>query len=190
MNVQRRPHRRITVWPSGFRRSHHGLLWKIASPGNTETPNVVDPSRLHHGDALGSGLSYFNLRFPISLFVVCERVACKLRTSRCCSYLSSRVRQFLLGTVTDTGSGCSTKTAAYAVKDEYREVQPTGPVTLGVGGTYSFTVWLQASRLGTGLDGRLYTVTVSVSNNAGKTGSQAATVIVPHERGIMKPASE
>ena len=94
------------------------------------------------------------------------------------------------GTVTDTGSGCSIKAAAYTVKDEYSEVQPTGPVRFGVGGTYSFTVWLQASRLGTDLDGRRYTVTVSVSNNAGKTGSQAATVIVPHERGSMKPASE
>jgi len=94
------------------------------------------------------------------------------------------------GTVTDSGSGCSIKTAAYAVNDEYGEVQPTGPVTLGDSGAYSFTVWLQASRLGTDLDGRFYTVTVSVSNNAGKTGSQAATVIVPHELGAMKPASE
>ena len=87
------------------------------------------------------------------------------------------------GTVTDTDSSCSIKTAAYAVKDEYREVQPTGPITLGVGGPLTFTVWLQASRLGTDLDGRLYTVTVSASNNAGKTGSQAATVIVPHRAG-------
>ena len=36
------------------------------------------------------------------------------------------------GTITDTG--CTIKTAAYAVKDEYGEVQPSGPVTLGVDG--------------------------------------------------------
>jgi hypothetical protein len=87
------------------------------------------------------------------------------------------------GTITDTGSGCTVRTATYAVKDEYGEVQPSGSVTWGSGGAYSFTVLLQASRLGTDLDGRLYTVTVSASNNAGKTGSQAGTVIVPHDRG-------
>lgn len=100
------------------------------------------------------------------------------------------VQVTISGTVTETGSGCTIKAAVYAVKDEYREVQPTGPVTLGAGGAYRFTVWLQASRLGTDLDGRLYTVTVSASNNAGKTGSQAAAVTVPHDRETMKPTSE
>ena len=47
----------------------------------------------------------------------------------------------------------------------------------------NITVLLQASRLGTDLDGRLYTITVSASNNAGKTGSEAGTVIVPHDQG-------
>jgi hypothetical protein len=56
-------------------------------------------------------------------------------------------------------------------------------VTLGPGDAYSFTVLLQASRVGTDLDGRLYTITVSASNNAGKTGSQAGSVIVPHDQG-------
>jgi hypothetical protein len=87
------------------------------------------------------------------------------------------------GTITDTGSGCTIKTAAYAVKDEYGEVQPSGPVTPGAGGNYSFTILLQASRLGADIDGRLYTVTVSATNNGGKTGSQAGTVIVPHDQG-------
>jgi len=85
------------------------------------------------------------------------------------------------GTITDTG--CTVTSAAYAVTDEYGEIQPSGPVTLGPGGAYSFTVLLQASRLGTDLDGRLYTITVSASNNAGKTGSQAGSVIVPHDQG-------
>jgi len=85
------------------------------------------------------------------------------------------------GTITDTG--CTVTTAAYAVKDEYGEVQPSGPVTTGTGGAYSFMVLLQASRLGTDRDGRLYTITVSASNNAGKTGSRASSVIVPHDQG-------
>ena len=87
----------------------------------------------------------------------------------------------VFGKVTDTG--CTIRTAAYAVKDEYGEVQPSGTVTLGVGGAFSFTVWLQASRLGTDLDGRLYKVTVRASNNAGKTGSNVANVVVPHDQG-------
>jgi hypothetical protein len=85
------------------------------------------------------------------------------------------------GTITDTG--CAITGAAYAVTDEYGQVQPSGPVTLGAGGAYSFTVLLQASRLGTDLDGRHYTITVSASNNAGKTESQTGSVIVPHDQG-------
>jgi hypothetical protein len=85
------------------------------------------------------------------------------------------------GTISDTG--CAVKTAGYAVNDEYGELQPTGSVTLGPGGAYSFTVLLRASRLGTDLNGRLYTITVSASNNAGKTASQTGYVIVPHDQG-------
>jgi hypothetical protein len=87
----------------------------------------------------------------------------------------------LSGTITDTG--CNVTSAAYAVTDEYGHVQPSGAVTLGAGGAYSFTVLLQASRLGTDLAGRLYTVSVRASNNASKTGSQVATITVPHDEG-------
>lgn len=90
------------------------------------------------------------------------------------------VQVTLSGTITD--SSCTVTSAAYAVTDEYGRVQPSGPVTLGLGGAYSLTVILQASRLGTDRDGRLYTITVSAGNNAGKTGSQATAVIVPHDQ--------
>ena len=84
------------------------------------------------------------------------------------------------GTITDPG--CTVTTAAYAVTDEYGEVQPNGPLTLGPGDVYSFTVFLEASRRGSDIDGRLYTVTVSAKNNAGITGSKASAVIVPHDQ--------
>jgi hypothetical protein len=69
----------------------------------------------------------------------------------------------------------------YTVIDEYGDIQPSGPVTLGAEGVYSFIVWLHASRLGTDLDGRLYTVSIGASNDAGMTGLRIAKVIVPHD---------
>jgi FG-GAP-like repeat len=84
------------------------------------------------------------------------------------------------GTITDTG--CTVKRAAYAVTDEYGQVQPRGSITLGAGGSYSFTTLLQASRLGTDLGGRQYTVTVRASDNAGNAGSASAVVTVPHDQ--------
>ena len=48
------------------------------------------------------------------------------------------------GTITDAGSGVDASTAAYAVTDEYRQVQPTGSVPLRPDGKYAFTIQLQA----------------------------------------------
>jgi hypothetical protein len=87
------------------------------------------------------------------------------------------------GAITDTGSGVNANSAAYAVKDEYGEVQPHGAITLRAGGAYSFTILLQASRLGTDLDGRRYTVTVQAKDNAGNGGSKTSVVTVPHDHG-------
>jgi uncharacterized protein (DUF2141 family) len=87
------------------------------------------------------------------------------------------------GKIAHPGNACTITSLVYAVKDEYDEVQPSGPVILGPEGTYSFSVPLQASRLGTDIDGRLYTVTVTAMNNGGQTGSQAGAVIVPHDQG-------
>jgi hypothetical protein len=50
-----------------------------------------------------------------------------------------RVPVMISGTITDTGSGVNVNSAAYAVKDEYGEVQPRGAITLGPRGAYSFT---------------------------------------------------
>ena len=86
------------------------------------------------------------------------------------------------GTITNSQTGCSIENAAFVVKDEYNKVQPSGPLTFGPGGAFSFTVPLQASRLGSDLDGRQYTITVGASNNVGKTGAQNVTVMVPHDQ--------
>jgi hypothetical protein len=87
------------------------------------------------------------------------------------------------GTITDTGSGVNANSAAYAVQDEYGKVQPKAAIILGPRGNYSFTVLLQASRLGTYLDGRRYIVTVRASDNAGNSGSKMTVVTVPHDQG-------
>jgi hypothetical protein len=86
----------------------------------------------------------------------------------------------IFGTITDTGSGVNATTATYAVKDEYGLVQPSGPISLGSGGTYSFVILLQASRRASDFNGRHYEITVRASDNAGNVGSKTAVVIVPH----------
>ena len=87
------------------------------------------------------------------------------------------------GTITDSLSGVNPTTAAFAVVDEYGAIQPSGSVTLGSRGPYSFTVQLQASRNGNDLDGRQYTITVSAKDFAGNLGSAATIVTVPHDQG-------
>jgi hypothetical protein len=87
------------------------------------------------------------------------------------------------GKITDAGSGVDAHTAAYAVADEYGQVQPKGSVTLRPDRSYSFTIQLQASRNGNDKNGRQYIITVSAQDNAGNTGSAATGVTVPHDQG-------
>ncbi len=86
------------------------------------------------------------------------------------------------GMISDKLSGVDPSTAAFSVADEYGSVQPSGPVSLGTGGSYSFTVLLQASRNGNDLDGRQYTITVGARDFAGNLGSAATIVTVPHDQ--------
>jgi len=87
------------------------------------------------------------------------------------------------GTITDATSGVNGNSAKFAVVDEYGSVQPSGFVTLGANGSYSFTIALQASRLGTDKNGRTYTITVTAQDNAGNQSSGSTIVLVPHDQG-------
>jgi glycosidase len=87
------------------------------------------------------------------------------------------------GSITDASSGVNPSTASFAVVDEYGQIQPTGPVTLHTGGTFSFTVMLQASRNDNDSDGRHYTINVTAADYAGNTGSASAVVTVRHDQG-------
>jgi hypothetical protein len=86
----------------------------------------------------------------------------------------------IAGTTADSGSGINADTVNYSVIDEYGQVQPSGPVTLGADGSYKFTLSLHASRKGNDKDGRQYLITVSVQDHAGNTGTVATRVTVPH----------
>jgi probable HAF family extracellular repeat protein len=87
------------------------------------------------------------------------------------------------GTITDAGVGVNANSAAYMVEDEYERVHPSGPITLGENGSYSFTIQLEASRNGNDKNGRQYTITISANDNAGNPGSAATGVTVPHDQG-------
>ena len=87
------------------------------------------------------------------------------------------------GAITDNLSGVDPSTAAFNVVDEYGQIQPHGPVSLGAGGNYSFTISLQASRNGNDKNGRQYTITVSADDLAGNLGSASTVVTVPHDQG-------
>jgi hypothetical protein len=90
----------------------------------------------------------------------------------------------ITGTITDTGSGVDASTATFGVTDKYGLVQPSGHVTLGGDGSYTFTIQLQASRNGSDQDGRQYTITVRAQDKAGNKGSASTVVTVPHDQGL------
>src|SRR6185295_17310493 len=87
------------------------------------------------------------------------------------------------GSVADGESGVLAGSPSFQVVDEYGTVQPSGPVSVAPNGSYSFTVMLEASRLGNDQDGRRYEIVVTASNNAGLSASATAVVTVPHDQG-------
>jgi len=84
------------------------------------------------------------------------------------------------GVVTPGTSPLTSTTAT--VIDEYGQVQPSGSIVLGAGGTYSFGVSLIAARNGGDLDGRKYTIVVTAQDPV-NAGSCSVVVTVPHDQG-------
>jgi len=72
---------------------------------------------------------------------------------------------------------------AYAVTDEYGEIQPSGNISLGPGGAYSFGIALAASRNGGDRNGRTYTISVTGRDQIGNIWFCSAVVAVPHDQG-------
>jgi len=89
------------------------------------------------------------------------------------------VKVTVTGGVADATSGIDPSGASFAVTDEYGQVQPSGSVSVGAGGGYSFGVLLTAARNGSDRDGRTYTIGISEQDMAGNTGSCSAVVTVP-----------
>jgi hypothetical protein len=85
------------------------------------------------------------------------------------------------GKVTDGLSGLNPGTLTYTVKDEYGQVQPSGTFQAGPGGSYAFTIQLEARRDGQDKDGRTYTILVQATDAAGNATSATVTVTVPHD---------
>jgi FG-GAP-like repeat len=89
----------------------------------------------------------------------------------------------VFGTITDAGAGLDLPSATFVVSDEYGRVEPHGRVVLSPSGDYSVDVTLQASRVGSDQNGRLYRVTVVAKDLAGNIGRAGVDVIVPHSQG-------
>jgi hypothetical protein len=82
------------------------------------------------------------------------------------------------GVITDL----SPTTATFRVVDEYGKVQPSGSVTIGAGGAFSFVIKLEAYRNGTDADGRVYTIIVTATDSRGLSSSRSTIVLVPHSQ--------
>jgi len=87
------------------------------------------------------------------------------------------------GVIANGLSGIDPSTVVFKVIDEYGAVQPAGSISLGEDGSYAFSINLQASRLGTDLDGRQYTIVITALDKAGNQGSVSTIVTVPHDQG-------
>jgi hypothetical protein len=93
------------------------------------------------------------------------------------------VSETISGVIADGLSGINPSTATFTVVDEYEQIQPTGPIVLGPGGAYSFTLNLEASRRGQDRDGRTYRIIITATDKAGNQASATTVVRVPHDQG-------
>jgi hypothetical protein len=78
------------------------------------------------------------------------------------------------GLVADSGSGIAS--TVITVTDEYGIYNMTVP---GLGSVFQLEAWCKDSDM----DGRLYTITAVITDNAGNQSTVTTTVLVPHNRG-------
>jgi hypothetical protein len=86
------------------------------------------------------------------------------------------------GTLSDGASGIDPSSAVYTVTDSYGLIQPTGPVTIGANGSFSFTLQLEARRNGQELTGRVYIITISAKDLAGNLATVQVVATVVHDQ--------
>ncbi len=78
-------------------------------------------------------------------------------------------------------SNCTLVDASYSIFDEYGDYTSEGSLSIDAYGNFSLTVPLEAWRDGNDKDGRNYSISISVTDEAGTTGTAYGTV-VPHDK--------
>jgi len=90
------------------------------------------------------------------------------------------------GVATDAHANVNPNSGSFSVADEYGLVQPSGPVTLTLqpdgSYRYSFSVFLDSSRLGGDADGRSYSITVHATDSKLNDTSVSTGVLVVHDQ--------
>ena len=162
----------------GFLRSPNGTLATIdLGPGNTSAVSINDLGEVTGSyQQQGESVGYLRVQSPPS-------VTCAATPNTLWPPNGKPVVVTVSGTVTPGAQPIASGGAAYAVVDEYGQVQPSGRITLGVGGSYSFGVSLIAARNGDDHDGRTYTIVVGAKDAIGRLGSCSTVVTVPHDQG-------
>ena len=79
-------------------------------------------------------------------------------------------------------SSCPMSTCKFVLKDS-QGPDRQGSVVTQPDGSFEVGVSLSASRSGSDLNGRIYSLVIQAANSAGTTTSDALTVIVPHDQG-------
>jgi hypothetical protein len=91
----------------------------------------------------------------------------------------SQVTVTISGIANDVGSGVAS--INWSVVDEYRQVEPSGWISV-TNGTFSFQIVLIRDRRGNDKDGRHYTIKLTVTDQAGNVTAAAPMVVNVHDQ--------
>lgn len=131
---------------------HTVLYWSVDVAGNTEVPKSLTLSFDTTPPSITASANPGSLRKNTGMMSVT-----------------------VSGTIKDTASGVNASSASYTVTDQYGLVQPSGSISVGAKGSFSFSVALDTT-LKSGSTSRTYTITVTASDNAGNVGSTSFKV--------------